>query len=270
MRVFDCFTFFNELDLLEFRLKFLDSYVDYFVIAEADKTFSGNEKELILNQNLSRFNKWKDKIILIKVDFDLENVLINQSELKHNIENGSWKLESFQRNALKNIPIPINDDDIFLVGDLDEIPKPQLIKKAGKINCPIVFKMKHYNYFMNFRMKGFKAGWKGTVALSGELFKKTTPQELRDIRTDMKRIRNAGWHFSYLGGIKSIQTKLKSFSHTEYNKEEYVNDEIILKALKNGTDVLKRKGVSFKTVNLLFFPKQLRVLIREYPHFIKP
>jgi len=38
MKVFDCFTFFNELDLLEFRLKFLDEYVDYFFIAESNLT----------------------------------------------------------------------------------------------------------------------------------------------------------------------------------------------------------------------------------------
>ncbi|MBK6633151.1 MAG: hypothetical protein IPG38_01480 [Chitinophagaceae bacterium] len=44
MRVFDCFTFFNELDLLEFRLKFLNDHVDFFVIAESNLTFNGKSK----------------------------------------------------------------------------------------------------------------------------------------------------------------------------------------------------------------------------------
>lgn len=36
--IYDCFTFFNELDLLEIRLNILSSVVDKFVLVEADKT----------------------------------------------------------------------------------------------------------------------------------------------------------------------------------------------------------------------------------------
>jgi hypothetical protein len=33
-RLFDCFTFFNELDLLEVRLETLAPHVDYFILAK--------------------------------------------------------------------------------------------------------------------------------------------------------------------------------------------------------------------------------------------
>ena len=36
--IYDCFTFFNELDLLEIRLNVLNQYVDKFVIVEATRT----------------------------------------------------------------------------------------------------------------------------------------------------------------------------------------------------------------------------------------
>ena len=36
--IYDCFPFFNELDVLEIRLNILYDTVDYFVITEADKT----------------------------------------------------------------------------------------------------------------------------------------------------------------------------------------------------------------------------------------
>jgi beta-1,4-mannosyl-glycoprotein beta-1,4-N-acetylglucosaminyltransferase len=39
-RVFDCFTFFNELDLLRLRTTLLRDVVDYFVIVESNKTFT--------------------------------------------------------------------------------------------------------------------------------------------------------------------------------------------------------------------------------------
>jgi beta-1,4-mannosyl-glycoprotein beta-1,4-N-acetylglucosaminyltransferase len=39
MKIYDTFTFFNELDLLEIRLNILNDVVDYFVLVEANKTF---------------------------------------------------------------------------------------------------------------------------------------------------------------------------------------------------------------------------------------
>lgn len=42
--IYDCFPFFNELDVLEIRLNVLYDTVDYFVITEADKTHTGRHK----------------------------------------------------------------------------------------------------------------------------------------------------------------------------------------------------------------------------------
>ena len=36
MKIFDTFTFYNELDLLELRMEILGDVVDYFVINEAN------------------------------------------------------------------------------------------------------------------------------------------------------------------------------------------------------------------------------------------
>ena len=46
MTIFDTFTFYNELDLLELRLNILGDVVDYFVINEATITFTGKTKPL--------------------------------------------------------------------------------------------------------------------------------------------------------------------------------------------------------------------------------
>ena len=43
--IFDCFTFFNENDLLEIRFNILKDIVNKFVIIEATKTFTGKEKD---------------------------------------------------------------------------------------------------------------------------------------------------------------------------------------------------------------------------------
>ena len=63
MTIFDTFTFYNELDLLELRLNILGDVVDYFVINEANITFTGKPKPLYYQENKERFKKWEDKII---------------------------------------------------------------------------------------------------------------------------------------------------------------------------------------------------------------
>ena len=45
MKVIDCFTFFNELNMLELRLEELHKTVDLFVLVEATKTHAGKQKE---------------------------------------------------------------------------------------------------------------------------------------------------------------------------------------------------------------------------------
>ena len=63
MKIFDCFRFFNELELLEIRLNLLNEVVDYFVLTESPYTISGNEKPLYYLENKERFEKFNHKII---------------------------------------------------------------------------------------------------------------------------------------------------------------------------------------------------------------
>ena len=41
----DCFTYFNEKELLELRVETLKDTVDLFLIADADRTHKGEPKE---------------------------------------------------------------------------------------------------------------------------------------------------------------------------------------------------------------------------------
>ena len=66
MRIIDAFTFFNELDLLEFRLECLYPHVERFVISEANITFSGIPKAFVFEENRDRFSKYLDKIEYLK------------------------------------------------------------------------------------------------------------------------------------------------------------------------------------------------------------
>ena len=57
--IVDAFTFFNEKELVELRVKYLSEIVDYFLIVEADVTHTGKNKKWnfpeILKNNLKEF-----------------------------------------------------------------------------------------------------------------------------------------------------------------------------------------------------------------------
>ena len=93
--IYDCFTFFNELDLLEIRLNVLNGCVDKFVLVEMGKTHTGKDKPLVFEQNKERFSIFKDKIIHIIVD-DYPELEKSESDGYGN----KWLLENYQRDAI--------------------------------------------------------------------------------------------------------------------------------------------------------------------------
>ena len=44
-RVFDCFPFFNELDVLDMRLNILNDQVDYFVLVDSKRSHQKKPKQ---------------------------------------------------------------------------------------------------------------------------------------------------------------------------------------------------------------------------------
>lgn len=275
MIIFDTFCLFNELDLLEFRLKLLSPHVDYFVISESNFTHSGQPKTYNYLDNISRYEQWKDKIIYIPLEQDVEGFTFNKVD-RYSPQDGSWLLENQQRMGLAYANDNINDDSIVLLSDLDEIPNPELLEKIKKLgsNNPIFddpksLKMLFHYYYMNCQNEGFERYWSGTIVCRGNTFKQIGPQILRDRRNNYNSIPDGGWHFSFLNGIDAIKKKIKSFAHTEFNREDILSDEHIVKCLEEGHDIFNRPGVHYKFYPLSFYPKYLSDLMLEYPNFIK-
>lgn len=270
MKIVDCFTFFNETDLLEFRLKLLSPYVDHFVIAESNISHAGKPKEYNFEKNRERYAVWKDKIIYLPIEQSTTGLTFDDNPKAYDPTNGSWQLEMAQRNALQAARRILADEDMVIIGDLDEVPDPAIFKRIDLHNSPLTVSMIFHNYFMNCQNVKAERWWNGSIICSGKDFKTYNPQHFRDKRHDYTKIKQGGWHFSYLGGIEKIKYKLQSFAHTEFNKPEYLDDEHIIHALENGLDVLKRPGIKYKFVPLDFYPKYVSELMQQYPVFIKP
>ncbi len=59
----------TEIDWLEVRLDTLYNYVDYFIIVESGKTFTGLDKPLVVKENLGRFAAYNDKIVYHELQY---------------------------------------------------------------------------------------------------------------------------------------------------------------------------------------------------------
>ena len=275
--IYDCFTFFNELDLLEIRLNVLNSAVDKFVLVEMTKTHSGVDKPLFYDENKERFAQFANKIIHIVVDDIPEST-------------NPWVLETHQRNAIARGLKSCQPEDIILISDLDEIPDPNVISKINCTNEIYLLEMKMYYYFLNYLDFG-KPIWRlGTKALSYKNFLNgldnievpyttflpesinhgTTPSKIR-MWNGAKTIPSAGWHFSYLGGYDLIIKKIKSFSHQEYNKSEFIDKNDVAKKIKSGKDLFNRKDHFYIAVPLgRKFPRYIVENKKRFNHLICP
>ena len=256
--VYDCFTFFNELDLLEIRLNVLNDEVDRFVIVEARKTFSNLDKPLYFQDNKSRFEKFKDKIIHIVIDD------FPPSE-------DAWQREYYQRNAIKRGLDHCIPEDVILISDLDEIPNPDAILKYKNHKGIKVFKQKMFYYYINdiCVSNPYWVNSSTRMLFYGDFVKnQSSAQKIRFLKGYL--LSDGGWHFSYLGGPEKIALKIKSISHQEFNSEEYVNVDKIKQRIENNMDLMGRKNLSRYAIIKLdnSFPKYIVDNQARYSHLI--
>ncbi len=265
-QMIDSFTFFNELDLLEIRLNYLYEVVDRFVLVEATTTHTGQPKPLYFEENKERFSWAMDKITHIVEELPDANAMTEG-------DGDAWSRENQQRNAIAKGLTDADDDALVFIGDLDEIPDIKTLKKAQHITEPHILRLYYSYYFVNYlcqRRPGKMRYWDAAVLTPINAL--TTPQQIRDdalTTQGLAVIKRAGWHFSYLGGREAILKKLDAFAHTECNTEAFRSDENIEKALEAGQDLFGRDKHHFEKVSMQTFPKKLRELLLQYPHFIR-
>jgi beta-1,4-mannosyl-glycoprotein beta-1,4-N-acetylglucosaminyltransferase len=261
-RIFDCFTFFNELDLLEIRLETLSSTVDFFVIAESPVTYRGDPKPYYFLENRERFAKFLPKIRHVKVeDMPLEKGF-----------DQNWHRETHQRAALERGLFDAHPNDLIMLSDLDEIPRPEKIREAAKLTGSLrVFQMRFFSYYANCETHVGNAFWVGTGMIEYGLTKgrfeyvlKKLPTHLR-MRPDagfrkklsvrlkefsillsrglrVRRIQNGGHHFSWLGGAEKVLQKRGAISihGGEIFPDDYLTNSGALKAVQMALSKARR------------------------------
>lgn len=229
MTIYDSFTFFNEYDLLEVRLAEHDPFVDYFIIAEGDKTFSGEPHPHQLDLNDPRIAKYSHKIRYVRI-------ALNEAPCD------PWVNERIQRNALLE-DTSFQANDIILLSDLDEIVSrhawPTLLATVQQSGV-IGIRMKTMYYYVN--LQGNNVDLTKAKLFTGAHFcsLSSSADEIRQSKTKPTD-EYCGWHFSYLGQTEFIIQKLNSFSHQEYNTSFYTSRSRIKSVVRKQRDLFGRK-----------------------------
>jgi beta-1,4-mannosyl-glycoprotein beta-1,4-N-acetylglucosaminyltransferase len=248
-RIYDCFTFFNEMDILEIRLNELYPVVDTFVIVEATRLRSGPPKPLNFEIHKKRYERFLDKIRYVVVE-DLP------------VDDNLWVPENFLRNAIVRGLQDCGDDDYVIVSDADEIPRASVVRLFDGDEVRFAYPLFYY-YFNCKHDSDWQHPW--SVMCKKRLLGR--PNDKRLAHEGAPAIRDAGWHFSWLGGAEMVLLKLST--GCEFNYPPFTDIEHIRECMRTPKDLFNRPGFSYKFVDIdASFPEHLRAHQDRFAHHI--
>jgi len=220
--IYDCFIFYNELDILKIRLEELYPVIDKFVLVESNLTFRGKTKPYVFGENKAKFSKYLDKILYVPLN--------DNNEYSSDFRIAPWEREKWQRNQIALGIQDLQPDDIIIVSDVDEIPRRSTIAKINPI-VSVTLGMNMYYYALNMYDGN---AWGGAKAVRKKYYRDA--ESLRHSDPE-ESISNAGWHFSYLGDAEHIKNKIQSFAHWELDTPEITDIDKMNSRIDAGVDI---------------------------------
>jgi len=221
-KIYDCFTFYNELDLLELRLETLYDHVDHFVLVEADTTYTSRPKPFYFEDNRARYSKWADKIIHVKATMP-----------RHP---DAWVNDRYQRDQIYVGIEHVDANDLILVSDLDEIVRPAAVDYMRNSEQTVfALRMSLHNFKLNYMKVNPDRYAIWGMAARRSVFDDIKPDAFRQLRFQFmdspyqfsnagcQVVEHGGWHFGYMGDKDWLLDKAQSFAHTEVNNPEFLS-----------------------------------------------
>lgn len=246
-KVYDLFLINTELDWLEVRLNELKDEVDYFVILESDITFQENPKPLHFQDNYSKFEPFRSKVIHRIVNFTGSHLPAGDT----------WEHERFTRNALFTQALTSlsgeqapTQGDVLVIGDVDEIPRLSTLTTLRNCAFPPRVTLRSHFYYYSFQWLHRGEQWAHPQATYFNGLKDTIKPE--DLRTGKPHIElyNAAWHCSScMQTIQHLVNKIESFSHKGYNHPYFLDPQRLLQKVRRGEDLFERKTEIFDRVD---------------------
>jgi beta-1,4-mannosyl-glycoprotein beta-1,4-N-acetylglucosaminyltransferase len=264
IRIIDCVIFNNELKVLKARLKYLDGFVNEFVIFESGTTFSGIQKPLYANEAITELQS------LVKSKINIWNP--DLQEMNTNEYKERWPIELETRKQFLEQLFNAYPNDRIIFTDVDEIPSREQVLAIRNlihvrdfsiygINMPT-----YYNY-VNWRVEG--TGEKMNCAKTFIASSPPGPTLLRALNA-FNDVTGEGAHLSYLGmNSRDVSKKFNEFSHSEFSGQEQIEQFISWVQSKYGIDHLGRyffegNGL-LKVLNSREIPGPCKFLMEVHP-----
>ena len=270
-KIYDCFTFYNELDLLELRFEELYDHVDHFVIVEANRTFQNNPKPFYFMQNLKRFEPYLDKVIHYTV-----------ADMPESTD--AWGRERYQRDAIVRAVVDANDNDIIIVSDLDEIIRPSTVDAMREDTDTMIWGLRMPLFYFKFNY--MLTTTDSTYTTWGMACRKQLLNSAEDLRRNrfslnsfalnykengIHMMEHAGWQFSYLGDTEFAKSKIQSFAHVETNRPEVLDSLDIEQSVANGNGLGPSPVERFIPVKIdSYMPQTIQKAPDKYSKYIVP
>lgn len=249
-RVYDTFSFFQEVELLHLRLAELSSHVHRFLIVEANRTFSGNKRMFQLKdlfEKDSRFIPFQKKVYI----FQYETPTSFSEQMQ---KNSVW---GFLKRTLR-------ENDILHFSDLDEIPiESHFSHVLSRIpeKGHLVFHGRFHCYSsqkIRLQKTGIPCYWHGGVIGKWKWIFNTYNKngylvKWRDSRSKTGiPVFSSSVHFSYMGTKRQIIEKLTQWGHSKetrvvkflsnidenLNTNQYIDKDCVVKLISQSTPTI--------------------------------
>jgi hypothetical protein len=238
--IVDYFLYFNEKELLDFRVNLLKDHVDKFVICEGSRTFSGAKKDFVCKQHIKELGLPEDMIEVIELELpsneEISQVLpvdLIQSRAEVGDERtGAWVRERLQKDGIMTILDKFDDQTVFIVSECDEIINPDNIEFTTKftrmmpdkiIKIPLVMLEGRADLRVHLK-DGSVEPWDKMMFLAMKHhLQASTPLHIRCnfglqheivyLTQSGRRMEDLGWHFTWMGDAERKKIKARAFSH---------------------------------------------------------
>jgi hypothetical protein len=236
--IIDYCLYHNEIELLELRYHVLRDHVTKFMIAEANYTFSGEPRAWRCRQDIELLGLPQERFDVLEVDLSPQNLVHDPVDDVYARRLGlpeQWQVparQRQQRDAIMNHLHRLDRSALFLIGDIDEIPRPTAL--------PYVAAMldQHRDYVLKFPLVLLEGRadqqiidesentvwWDRSLLMCrwNQLVVNTAWQMRSEENLDFtvghavtnnQRSDDLGWHFTWMGTPARRVTKVRACAH---------------------------------------------------------